>query len=613
MLGPNFNPTVPPTRPNGQRHPSSTGSDTSTVGSFFPPSNSATYPVYSSTQPTVVTLPEGMPFSTQTSPVSPSFQNPAGTPIGGGGMPLPQVSGDMNTSFTASLFDPSNPAIFNFNLEGLNFGSHYAAMEFGMLNHLSSAGGGDGSNRDPSLSQPGPGGVGYGASGTYGNGVGQQQMYDGGMMGGGGAELYGLDPSANGLYAAGNLQHGLPHAYAIAAGPTGLQSPSTETNSPQPTNYAFEGSPTTASYAASGASSSQAIAPPPPPPKPKPKPISSLLFPQSLLGKRQRDSSFIYDAVKEPYTYVRGFHRLIALVKRRFSPGKTLRIAKSLSSIRPSFIACTKTLNRQDLIFMEKSLQRTLFQLEDYMVQGSSPAIVCRRTGEVVAVNKEFTALTGWTKEVLLGHEPNCNINMGGQPPPAAAGEDPGRSSLVTPRLDSINAEAAKAAEGKPQPVFICELMDDDSVVEFYEDYAHLAFGDSRGSVRRKCKLLKYRTQEMVDGSGAVDTSPQHGRGAGVLGRGVAVIDSAHGISKIAKGGKLECSYCWHIRADTFDIPMLIVMNVSPSSSPGEKFESRSFLRPVLADARVDSFSPATTPTRSRTSWPCEIKLFCSF
>src|SRR5262249_28981916 len=121
---------------------------------------------------------------------------------------------------------------------------------------------------------------------------------------------------------------------------------------------------------------------------------------QSVLGRRQRDPSSIYEMVKEPYPYTKGFHNLILkLHHRRFSSSRLLPLAKSLASVRPSFIACTKTLNRQDLVFMEKCFQRTLFEYEDFMHHCSAPTIVCRRTGEVAAVNKEFTALTGWTKE----------------------------------------------------------------------------------------------------------------------------------------------------------------------------------------------------------------------
>lgn len=179
-------------------------------------------------------------------------------------------------------------------------------------------------------------------------------------------------------------------------------------------------------------------------------------------------------------------------------------------------------------------------------------------------MNKEFTALTGWSKDILLGKEPNLNVNTGST---GTSGSNSGRGGMTTPRLRSLNAEAAKASEGKPQPIFIAELMDDDSVVEFYEDYAHLAFGDSRGSVTRKGRLLKYRTQENLDSSASaasIEESPKDPRHS-ILSHRVARIDGEHGISKIEKDGKLECTYCWHIRRDTFDIPMMIVMNVSAS------------------------------------------------
>jgi len=476
-----------------------------------------------------------------------------------GSLSMSQVPSEIPT-FSQPLFDPSNPALFNFNLEGLNFGSQYAAMEFGMLGHMTG-----GLPDTPSQEQPmgqqqqqqGAGNSRFASSNAYGNGT--QQLYESGMMG----DFLALDSTANGFYSQGNLQHGLPHAYAIQAGPTSLQSPSTENNSPQPTSFGFEGSPSTASFSGSGNSSGQTI---PQPPRPKSKHAAKGGL-QSILGKRQRDPSTVYDEVKEPYKYVSGFHRLIALLQKRFSNAKILQIAKSLSSIRPSFISCTKTLNRQDLIFMEKSFQRTLFEYEDFMIQASSPTVVCRRTGEVAAVNKEFTMLTGWTKDVLLGKEPNLNVNTGIQGTGSNSNDGSGRGGLTTPRLRTLNAEQLQATDGKPQPVFIAELMDDDSVIEFYDDYASLAFGDSRGRAEKKCRILKYRTQEVLDGSAAgsvvSDQTPRKEPSASILSHRVARIDGEHGISRIEKNGKLECTYCWYIRRDMFDIPMMIVMNVS--------------------------------------------------
>lgn len=489
---------------------------------------------------------EGMSFASQQSPVSPTFQAPNNNPMGA--MPVPQVSGDIS-NMSAAFFDPSNPALYNFNLEGLNFGSQYGAMEFGILNHMSS-GAADTPPQDQSYTQPGSGDANFSTAGTFGNGMNQ---FDSGMIG----DFLSMDQSGNPSYTQGNLQHGLPHAYAIAAGPTSLQSPSTENNSPQPSHtFGYEGSPTTATYGASG---SQSIAAPHRP-KPKTTNISKVL-PQSLLGKRQRDASAIYETVKEPFQYVHGFHRLIAVLQRRFTKSdKLIRIAQALGSFRPSFISCTRTLDRSDLVFMEKCFQRTLFQYEDFMHNGSSPAIVCRRTGEIAAVNKEFAALTGWTKEVLLGEKPNMNVNTGG----SSSGTNSG--GLTTPRLSSLNDESKKTPEGQSYPLFIAELMDDDSVVQFYEDFAHLAFGDSRGSVTRKCRLLKYRTQENMDAvasSSSIQESPPKDAQRSILSNRVARIDGEHGISRIARDGKLECTYCWIIRRDTFDIPMMIVINVS--------------------------------------------------
>jgi hypothetical protein len=476
-------------------------------------------------------------------------------------MAVPQVSGEM-ANFTSALFDPSNPAIFNFNVEGLafseglGFSSQYGAMEFGMLNHMSS-GAADTPPREQSISAQG-GDVNFGPPGVFGgNGASQyDKLYDAGMTG----DFLGLDHSVNGIYSQGNLQHGLPHAYAIAARPTSLQSPSTENNSPQPTTMGFDVSPTTTTYNTTPGSATH---PPPHPPRAKPKSTAARLGTQSLLGKRQRDPSFIYESVKEPYQYVKSFHKLIAFLQMRFSSTKTLSIAKSLAGIRAPFISCTRTLNTQDLVFMEKSFQRALFEYEEFMHQCSTPAIACRRTGEVAGVNKEFTALTGWTKEVLLGHEPNLNVNTGISSNTSNNGST-GRASQTTPRIKTQNEAGAKPADEKPQPVFLAELMDDDSVVTFYQDFAQLAFNNSRGRVTRKCRLLKYRTQESMEGLGGMEESPQKDPKQSILSNRVARIDGEHGISKLEKDGKLECSYTWAIKRDTFDIPMLIVVNVSP-------------------------------------------------
>ncbi|KAI1387509.1 uncharacterized protein F4822DRAFT_285121 [Hypoxylon trugodes] len=552
VLGPTYNPAAH-TKTNG-RHLSNGNAETSPY--YSEASNSSSYSMYGGNgQSQMASLPDNMSFGGQQSPVTPGYQPNTSRAAQMGSMQVPHVSSEMNNNFSTALFDPSNPAIFNFDLEGLNFGSHYGALEFGMLGHMSS-GAAETPPRDAIAQAPGTD-VNYSHTTVFRNGVNQyNQIYENGM-----ADSYmSVDPSNGGAYP-GNLQHGLPHAYAVAAaGPTpnSLASPSTDnTSSPQPTGYGFDKSPTASTYTHTPASSQPIVQPS----RPKPKSTNSTnrFGPQTVLGKRHRDPSAVYDTVTEPYPYLTGFHNLIAFVQRRFSASKTLRIAKSLASIRPSFIACTRNLNRQDLIFMEKCLQRTLFEYEDFMGHCSAPTIVCRRTGEVAAVNKEFIALTGWTKNILLGKEPNMNANIG-----RSGSELSGIGATTTPRLKSHQPDMAKNSEGKIQPVFIAEFMDDDSVIQFYEDFAQLAFGDSRGHVTRKCRLLKYRTKEMNECLSSDESPHKDRRNSSILSNRVTRIDGEHGISRLEKDGKIDCTFCWTIKRDVFDIPMLIVMNFLP-------------------------------------------------
>lgn len=341
----------------------------------------------------------------------------------------------------------------------------------------------------------------------------------------------------------GHMKADAPHAFAIESGPANLTSPSSAT-SPHVTNAGFD----EAGFNAAAAKANTLA-----PNGTRPVITTPSLKQQSFQvapKRRHRNPSSIYESVKEPYAYTSGFHNLTAFIQRRFTPQKTVRIAKALASIRPSFIATTKTLNRDDLIFMEKCFQRTLFEYEDFINACGTPTIVCRRTGEIAAVGKEFSILTGWKKDVLLGKEPNMNVNTGASPTSGTTS----RGSF-TPRSSTLENSGTR-----PQPVFLAELLDDESVVEFYEDFARLAFGDSRGSVMTRCKLLKYKTKEDMEVAQSDEGKwNNHIRKGGIAGEA--------GMNQLGfKDGKVECAYCWTVKRDVFDIPMLIVMNVSPPS-----------------------------------------------
>ncbi|KAI1025729.1 hypothetical protein LB503_007020 [Fusarium chuoi] len=86
---------------------------------------------------------------------------------------------------------------------------------------------------------------------------------------------------------------------------------------------------------------------------------------------------------------------------------------------------------------------------------------------------------------------------------------------------------------GRPQPVFLGELLDDDSVVEFYQDFAELAFEDSRGKVQRSCRLNKYRSSQSMDIK--PDHTAQKDVQPSILSSRVTRIDSEHGLRGMAR------------------------------------------------------------------------------
>lgn len=454
-----------------------------------------------------------------------------------------------NPSFDANFFDPNDPSLFNFDVSGLNFGNHYGALEFGMLGHMSS-----GAVGTPDLDamnsiggQSHQGSLSYdGSTGFPNYGYNQQSFSNYMPM---------RQNSSNSIWTGQNA--GMD-AYTIGEAPLSMTGASPHSQSQDfSTGYQSNTMSPERQFVQPDQSQQpdllrQSFSQPT---QRKQNQYPTSTFDQSSSKKRRHDTSAIYTNVKAPYPYTQGFHALTAFLQKRYNSKKTLKIAKALASIRPSFISCNKNLNNDDLIFMEKSFQRTLLEYEGFVEHYGTPTIICRRTGEIAAVTKEFTLVTGWRRDVLLGKEPNLNINTGSN----ASGTQTGTSSrggATTPRIPN-----AEADPGRPQPVFLAELMDEDSVVQFYEDFAELAFGASRSSViGEKCSLLKYKTKD-DPGWGLHEDENKRGRSSSDL---KSEFRGQDGVNTLGdRDGRVDCRMCWTVKRDTFDIPMLITLNVS--------------------------------------------------
>jgi len=481
-----------------------------------------------------------------------------------GGAVDQNVAQSQQQQYTAPFLDPTDPSFFNFDISSLNFGNQYGALEFGMLGHMASGAGETpddstlmGSmNTNPNIpfdssaspQQYSTAGPNYSYGYPYQNSItvpsrhnSTSHGYPVNMQ----ADANGNFPNAFAIGEGGSISSTSPGNTGLdftAYGSSPVQNPHFLNQKGPQHDLARQAQQFRTTFSASDISQ------------------------ETTTRKRKRDPSHIYSSVKAPYSYTTGFHSLIAFIQARFPPPKTLRIAKAIASIRPSFIACTKELNRDDLIFMEKCFQRTLLQYDVFVSAYGSPTLICRRTGEIAAVSKEFSLLTGWRRDVLLGKEANHNINNGGASGAVTRG-------TATPSKN--NATSTPSDPNRPQPIFLAELLDDDDVIDFYEDFAKMAFGDSRGYVVRPCKLLKYKTRDDAgwqrsesarsesDGPGKNDDSnnqqQQQRRDAqGQLFSGEAGMNALG-----ERDGKVNCMFCWSIKRDVFDIPMMVVMNVS--------------------------------------------------
>ena len=474
--------------------------------------------------------------------------------------------------FNPAIYDINDP-LFNMDLTSLNFVNQYGALELGMLGHMSS-GISEPSPQDLKMMSSSaldafPGSVTVSNTPLYPNAPGQPGiLYDGGLNASTqwqpdpyvGQVATGQAPSGKAsTIAPGPEEFSIPLGYTISAGPDEelelissldgdeatmvgtrdnsqrpLTSSSHVTKQPVSASQPFI-SPVQLSQAPATEKQQRSVA------QEQTEmsharlnaTLSTFHAQNTASRKRRLDASSVYETVKKPYNYINGFHSLINFLQENFSHEKTSRIAKALASIRPSFIACTQHLNKLDLVYMEKCFQRTLCEYEDFINKNGTPTIICRRTGEVAAVSREFTCLTGWRKEVLLGKEANLNVHLRsggagvgldgtgastgtgtgtgtGEPHANRRQGSAGGNQPMNSKSDSKETGASTTTTTKTktqQPVFLAELLDEDSVIRFYEDFAHVAFSDSRGSVMAPCKLLRYRTKRDIAQKSDTSTS----------------------------------------------------------------------------------------------------------
>jgi hypothetical protein len=242
-----------------------------------------------------------------------------------------------NNHLTVTNIDlASDPNLFAFNLSSYNFGSETANLEYSILSNMLNTSGltpTSDAKTDPH-SHPTPPQRLTTPSNTVRNSFPDLAMHD----------INWQDSHHIGSF-----------PYTTMAGPTSASLTSPSPPAPSPSNPP----PTPI---AGNAQIHPQIAPAPEqqvkrgPGRPKGRKDTN---PRQVGHHHHRDED-VYSRVTKPFSYVDGFHELTKYLRRRFQKQELLRISQAMAKYRPSFIALTKTLKEEDLVFMEKCFQRTL-------------------------------------------------------------------------------------------------------------------------------------------------------------------------------------------------------------------------------------------------------------
>ncbi|KAG2141375.1 uncharacterized protein EDB93DRAFT_1252514 [Suillus bovinus] len=191
----------------------------------------------------------------------------------------------------------------------------------------------------------------------------------------------------------------------------------------------------------------------------------------------------------KPYDYVKGYARLSRWMDRNVSRQSKQQILQPLSVLRPKFRAVAQSLRDIDLVFIEEAFERLLLDYDRVFSAMGVPACLWRRTGEIYKGNREFSELVG--------------------------------------------VDGYMMRDGR---LCIYELMAEESAVNYWEKYGHVAFDSSQKAVLTSC-VLRYKP--------LINTQSQTPKKEDVPN----------------EEGFVNCCFSFTIRRDKWGIPSMIVGN----------------------------------------------------
>lgn len=193
------------------------------------------------------------------------------------------------------------------------------------------------------------------------------------------------------------------------------------------------------------------------------------------------------------------------------------QILQPLSVLRPKFRAIAKGLTDLDLVFIEEAFERMLLDYDRVFSAMGVPACLWRRTGEIYKGNREFCELVG--------------------------------------------VDGGAMRDGR---LTIYELMAEESAVNYWEKYGHVAFDSTQKAVLTSC-VLRYKpnvpplasTTSPISSPALLGIKEEEDiQGEGGKGKGRSAEETGP-----TEEGFINCCFSFTIRRDKWGIPTMIVGN----------------------------------------------------
>ncbi|PPQ81381.1 hypothetical protein CVT25_015902 [Psilocybe cyanescens] len=222
----------------------------------------------------------------------------------------------------------------------------------------------------------------------------------------------------------------------------------------------------------------------------------------------------------KPYNYVKGYARLSRWMDRNVSQESKQQILQPLSVLRPKFRAVAQSLRDLDLVFIEEAFERMLLDYDRVFSAMGVPACLWRRTGEIYKGNREFTELVG--------------------------------------------VDGYMMRDGR---LCIYELMAEESAVNYWEKYGHVAFDSSQKAVLTSC-VLRYKpvlnsssTSPVISKATTSADDTLVPPGTPSASGSTALVKKEEEEPQTMEEGFINCCFSFTIRRDKWGIPSMIVGN----------------------------------------------------